>query len=441
MNHRMEYLHKFWARYPKKPNGNDWVYGRVVALEPLSLRSAGRLHQPMATEWFEQKPGAPPWQQVIEPQDWVAVNQKTGALELLAPALSQPLHQRMPNHRVQKGWSDFLQFTRQFFIGQGFMEVSTPTLVPSPGTEPFMNPFKTEVCLGDKRVHRYLPFSPEFHLKKMLSVDGGKIFEIKTCFRNGDLGVWHQPEFWMLEWYESFSDLKDLQRTLQNWLMHIQAHLAVDTGAGSGIKATRGDLSEPAAAKSGGVQKFNDVPVVSLAELFRRHLQVELAADPSEQELRGLLTGLNVGFDSNDSWNDLFSRLILELEPYLGETGPIIVEAFPRPLAQLARLREDGWADRCELYWRGVELGNAFHELNDPEEQARRFDLDLQLRAEWGGGAISLDPEFMAALSSGLPPSAGIAVGLERLFGLFFGLDAIDQVRAFPITHSESIVD
>jgi lysyl-tRNA synthetase class 2 len=270
-------------------------------------------------------------------------------------------------------------------------EVETPFLVDCPGMEPSLEPFRTEWRWGRETRALYLPTSPELHLKKLLAQGWTDIFEIKTCFRNSELSPTHEPEFLMLEWYRAFRDLGQIKEDLQKLLDGLHA-------AGF-VRGEAPRLSE-----------------VSYADLFHRYLDFELRPETSAEELKALCRKQNVVFSADDSWDDLFFRLSLEkIEPGLESLGPLIIRDFPPSQAALARRTPEGWADRFEFYWRGLEIANAFHELNDPEEQRRRFEKDRAERRRLGTLDLKPDAEFLRFLEWGMPPSAGVALGVERL--------------------------
>ena len=124
-----------------------------------------------------------------------------------------------------------------------------------------------------------------------------------------------------------------------------------------------------------------------------------------------------------------------KIEPQLAKyDAPIVLWHFPPSQAALARLTKDGWADRFELYWRGLEIANAFHELNDVDEQIKRFKADQKKKAELRKPVVPIDEEFIAALEWGMPPAAGIALGMERLFMALMGISDIKDVRPFPMS-------
>jgi elongation factor P--(R)-beta-lysine ligase len=389
---RQTYLAEQWKPYPVMP-ANAGVAGRVSYFDPAT----GRIALQGKGEWHLTKACQFPLQ-VLAPGDWVAFELKDGLimmLTLLAPALQEP-KSLSSSQEIQRKWFEFLQQVRRFFGGKGFQEAQTPSLVACPGTEPFLDFFSVDKY--------YLPTSPELSLKKMLAGGYEQIFEIRTCFRHGEISERHQPEFWMLEWYRAFHGLEQI--------MQDTLHL---------IEFMGGDVA--------GFQRR------SMADLFREKLGFHLTPQTSIQELKALAdkVGLGSTVRNYEIWDDVFYLLFIEkIEPFLDSDKPLIVEKYPPSQAALARLTEDGWGERFELYWKGIEIANAFHELNDPQVQAERFQADLDLKKSLGKEVPKLDPDFLDALKAGMPPSSGIALGLERLFMCLNGIQDIRQMRVFP---------
>ncbi len=389
---RQTYLKTQWKPYPVMP-ANAEVAGR---LSQVDLKQ-GRLALAGKGEWHIQSVEDFPLE-VLTPGDWVALELKSGkvtALTLLAPALQEPkILGSTPE--IQRKWFEFLQRVRQFFTGKGFLEAQTPTLVVCPGTEPFLDLFPTDKY--------YLPTSPELHLKKMLASGYESIFEIRPCFRRGEISERHQPEFWMLEWYRAFHGLEQI--------MQDTLHL---------IEFLGGDVS--------GFQRK------SMAQLFQEKLNFKLTPQTTMAELKTLAAQVGLGdtVRNYELWDDVFYLLFIEkIEPFLDSEQPLIVEKYPPSQAALARITEDGWGERFELYWKGFEICNAFHELNDPSIQAERFEADLAIKKSLGKEIPNLDADFLAALKAGMPPSGGIALGLERLFMCLNGIKDIRSLRVFP---------
>lgn len=330
-------------------------------------------------------------------------------LKLLAPSKMEPLVSAM-SVKQSKQWNFFLELIHQCFKILDFNEVRTPTLVTSPGLEPFLDPFTCEFSFGKSKRTLYLPTSPEFSLKKVLSLGHERIYEMKPSFRNEELSPHHQPEFLMLEWYRAYSNLDTIAKDVKGLLNYLKLHW-------------------PESIKGWG-----PVREVTVAELFKQDCDFELTPQTTRVELASLALEMGVSVSDSDDWDDVFYKIFLEkIEPHLGVNGPIIVRKYPASQAAWSRITSDGWADRFEVYWRGVELANAFHELNDPVEQRKRFNLANEKRKALGKPEMPIDEDLMRALESGFPPSGGIALGLDRLFMLLINATDIANTRHFGI--------
>lgn len=326
---------------------------------------------------------------------------------LLAPQLT-PLPARHWDAELQIRWGKYLGALRTFFTDREFVEVKTPSLVTCPGTEPSLDVFSTELVVGSRRQKLYLPTSPELHLKKALALGAEKIFELAPCFRNGEVTERHQPEFLMLEWYRAYANLSVIKEDV----------VAL-------VQSLAKTLSVPAPRR---VQSY------SVAELFKIHCDFELKPDTGKDELKVLAEKCGVDVRSAETVDDFFFLIFMDkIESALPPDELIFVEKYPPYQAALARLTADGWGDRFEAYWKGLELCNAFHELNDPSIQRRRSEEDLQKKRDLGKEELPLDPEFFQCLQAGLPPSGGIALGVERLFMALTNQTEISTLRLFPL--------
>jgi len=304
----------------------------------------------------------------------------------------------------------FVDRVRDFFLRSGLTELITPTLVRCPGLEPSLEPFSTEVRFGQQSQTAYLPTSPEIHLKKALGAGFSDIFEIKTCFRAGEFSNHHDSEFFMLEWYRSFADLKWIEADLRALLYSL--------------------------AEDGWVYgRMPQVQETDFASLFKTHLHFDLTPASSASELKNLCDDLGVHNTPDDSFNDLFHRLLFDrLEAEINKMGPVIIKRFPPSQAALAKLDKDGWADRFEFYWNGLEIANAFNEVTDPVEQLARWDLEKKERVRLGTSSLPHDPGLLRALRRGMPPTGGIALGLERLYMAAARVDNIRDLKLFSIS-------
>lgn len=325
---------------------------------------------------------------------------------LLAPQ-KKSLPNRSYNKELTLKWGTYLQSLREFFVSQGFVELKTPSLVLCPGTEPSLDVFSTNLKVGSRQQKLFLPTSPELHLKKALALGAEKIFELAPCFRNGEVTERHQPEFLMLEWYRAYASLSLIKEDTVKLVNHLAQAMKV---------------AGPAKVTS-----------YSVAELFRIHCGFELKPDTSKAELKALAEKIGVDVRSAESIDDYFFLIFMDkIESQLAGDELVFVEKYPPYQAALARLTSDGWGDRFEAYWKGMELCNAFHELNDPRIQRLRSEEDLQKKSEMDKEPVALDEEFFQCLEAGLPPSGGIALGVERLFMALQGLHSISSLRLFP---------
>ncbi|MBX2996477.1 MAG: EF-P lysine aminoacylase GenX [Bdellovibrionaceae bacterium] len=343
--------------------------------------------------------------------DWVGVELDVQGriknLRLLAPHLKEAPEPRVSPQTLRE-WNLFLKSVRQFFEKRDFLEVGTPTLVICPGTEPHLDVFKTKFKMGRREQDYFLPTSPELHLKKLVAAGYGSIFEMRPCFRNGEVTDHHQPEFWMLEWYRPGHDLASLRKDCLDLIQHVQ--------------------------KSLGRALTKKSSVTTMAALFEEHTGFELTPSTTAAELEALAQKLGVRIAPNSDFDDCFFQIFLEkVEPALESSSPVFVGDYPPSQAALARLTEEGWGDRFELYWKGLELANAYNELNDPRLQRERSADDLRKKAALGRETVALDEDFYLALESGMPPTAGIALGLERLFLALTNRKSLNEVRLFPV--------
>jgi len=416
---RGDYLEKYWQAYPPSPRESGWIFGRFerqgadFLLHRLShgrvpLTEALRFPLPDAIQIHatstQLELSAHQFFGVLRSRDWVgfrpATSERQAEIILLSPHIEASPVKALTSQPFQL--SEFRRQLREHFRDLQFAEVATPTLVRCPGTEVFLDVFSTEFSTGgrDSRSQQtyFLPTSPEIHLKKALALGVERLFELRPCFRNSEVSEKHRPEFWMLEWYRAFADLEDLKQDCRNLLREV-------TG--------RGDLV------------FSEV---SVSELFSQ-LDLDLRPDTSVETLKEWCRRLGLSTQGYELWDDLFYLIFVDrIEAFLPSQQPLFVVDYPPSQAALARLNERGWADRFELYWRGFEIANAYFELNDPVEQRRRSQADLDARTRLGRQSLPLDEDFFSALRSGLPPSAGIALGVERLFMAARGLTDIKEL-------------
>lgn len=338
-----------------------------------------------------------------------------GQVVLLAPNLHEDSSLARVGRRgsfelaAQLGrWNLFIRSVREFFVSKDFLEIATPSLVVCPGTEPSLDVYKTFHRQGTRFQEYYLPTSPELHLKKSLTLGFEKIFEITRSYRNNEMTDRHQPEFWILEWYRAYRGPRSIEQDIEDLIFNLAACLP-------------------------GVRRPKSVGRKSVAQLFMETFSFELTPSTSEGELRALAQSRSIDIHSATSIDDLFFLLFYEIEQKMNSDELLFVVGYPPYQAALARIDEEGWAERFEVYWQGYELANAFHELNDPAVQRERSKEDVLKKEIAKKEKIPLDEEFFEALEAGLPPASGVALGLERLFMAFYGIEKIQDVRLFPM--------
>ncbi len=315
---------------------------------------------------------------------------------------------------------------RAFFSARGFVEVETPALQVSPGLEPHLQAFETDLVRPDgSRLRRYLHTSPEFACKKLLAAGEERLFTLARVFRNGEAAATHHPEFTLLEWYRAEPDMGLLYQDCEGLLRAAAEALGVTR------LHWRGEAVDP----------FQPFERLTVAEAFRRDAGIDLTssltdpARPAAEPLRWAARARGIRVADDDDWADLVTKIMLErIEPNLGRGRPTFLCDYPISLAALARPKADrpDLAARFEIYVAGLELANAFGELTDPVEQRRRFEADMGLKERLYGLRYPIDEDFLAALAQ-MPPACGIALGVDRLVMLLTGADRIDQVLWAPV--------
>lgn len=285
---------------------------------------------------------------------------------------------------------------RDYFVRERFVEVETPVNVRTPGLDAYVDAIATETG--------FLTTSPELQMKRLLVAGLPRIFQFARVSRAFEHGPWHEPEFSMLEWYRAFADQTAVMTDTEQIVHRVVSVIA----GGSWLELAGGrrlDVAPP----------FDRLTV---AEAFREHASVNDVADLAASD------------------EDRFFQLLVDrVEPALaGHPRPVFLCDYPLSQAALARPNPEDprFAERFELYVGGVELCNGFSELTDPAEQRRRFEKERARRQSSGAPVYAIDERFMAALCEGMPPSAGNALGLDRLIALATGAAGVADVLAFP---------
>jgi lysyl-tRNA synthetase class 2 len=317
---------------------------------------------------------------------------------------------------------------RAHFDAAGFIEVEPALLQASPGNEAHLHGFATRM-IGVDAIARtaYLHTSPEFAMKKLLAAGEQRIYTFSRVFRNRERGALHTPEFTMLEWYRVGSTYVTLMQDCADILA-----VAART-AGAERFQFRSRRCNPLAPPER----------LSVRDAFQQYAGIELFAslpvgqheEPDRARLASQAASIGVRVAADDSWSDIFSRILSEkVEPRLGLGRPTLLYEYPASEAALARVsaRDPRVAERFELYACGVEVANAFGELTDPAEQWRRFESEMAEKQRVYGHAYPLDEDFLAALAH-MPEASGAALGFDRLAMLACGAGRIEDVQWTPV--------
>ena len=312
--------------------------------------------------------------------------------------------------------SQIVQAMREFFVARGYLEVETPMMHPIPGGAA-ARPFVTHHNALDMQL--FLRIAPELYLKKLVVGGMEKVFEINRSFRNEGISTRHNPEFTMLEFYEAYRDyryLMDLTETLLREVAHKVHGTTSITYQGVAIDLGRpfDRLTMPQA-----IHQYN--PQFSLADLEQ----------PSY--LRTALASFKVEVFPTDGIG-LLQLKLFEATTESKLVQPTFIMAHPTDVSPLARANDDNPAvtDRFELFIGGREFANGFSELNDPEDQAARFQAQVDAREAGDEEAMFFDADYLRAMEYGLPPTAGEGIGIDRLVMLLTDSPSIRDVILFP---------
>lgn len=291
---------------------------------------------------------------------------------------------------------------REFFFQRQVLEVETPILSSGCTPEPTIEPLMT-VLYGCAAKACYLRTSPELAMKRLLAAGSGAIFQLCKVFRDGEIGKQHNPEFTLLEWYRPDFDDLDL-------IKEVDEFLQLTVGAPPAV-------------------------LVDYCDAFTQYTGLS-ALDTELTVLQTYATELGM-YDAQQLERDDCVRFIMaeKVEPAFDTAQPTIIKNFPATQASLARKKEDNpqLSARFEVYWQGLELANGFHELGDSQEQTQRFIKELEYRERHELPDLPLDERFLAALEAGLPPCAGVAVGVDRLLMIKTKMPTIQSVLSFDI--------
>nr|WP_136250492.1 elongation factor P--(R)-beta-lysine ligase [Ningiella ruwaisensis] len=313
---------------------------------------------------------------------------------------------------------------RRFFQKRNVLELETPCLSRHSVSDPFLDPLtviRSESEQAETKENKtfYLQTSPEYAMKRMLAAGFSDIFQISKCFRDDEIGRYHNPEFTMLEWYRSGFDMQALIDEVVELL-----RLCLKTDSHQQVTYT---------------------------QLFQTHFELEpnraslktlldlCCADNIRDYAKLIYQDSTCGKLSKEAAKDGLLQLLFNtyIEPYIGAEAPCIVTHFPASQAALAKLDDSGqFGLRFEVYYKQIELANGFEELTCAKTQRMRFEKDNELRRQLGKPQRDLDERFLAALEHGLPSCAGVALGMDRLIMLSLGKSHIQEVLTFDFNQA-----
>lgn len=299
-----------------------------------------------------------------------------------------------------------IQAIRNFFLKEGFIDVLTPPLVENPGMETHIHPYQIYSPSKKELMASYLHTSPEFHMKKLLAENKNlqDIFTINYCFRDEPKSPLHRNQFLMLEWYRRGQYYEKIMQDVVELISFCQNTLD-------------------------SKNKIQSFPQVSVAELFKEFLKIDILNFLNTDDLKSLIKKdfPEVPLPESDcQWDDYYFLLFLnKIEPKLKNYPFLLIKEFPAPLAALSTIKKDDprVCERFEIYLSGIELCNCFNELTDLKEQKMRFLKQKSEKKELYNYDLPWPEDFIQTLEKGLPPCAGIALGVERLLLCLSELD------------------
>jgi EF-P lysine aminoacylase GenX len=314
--------------------------------------------------------------------------------------------------------ASLIQKTRNFFTKEGFLEVQTPILAPRLIPESYLEVFETEIKnKNNKKQRAFLTTSPEMWLKKLLVAGVGNCFEITKSFRNTDLSEkLHSPEFTILEWYRISKGIKETMADCENLIRFLNNNKSTISYQGKILNIKKPFIR------------------LSIVEAFEKWIGIDKKDFFNKSSL--LRVAQEKGYQGNekDSWDEIYNWLyVSEIEPRLGLEAPTFIYDFPSQFAPLAKTKKSDkrFKERFELYLFGIELADAYYELNDWQEQKKQFEKEKLLRKRMGAIEYPSDEDFIQALKRGLPDCSGVALGIDRLMMILLNAESIHQVILF----------
>jgi len=327
-----------------------------------------------------------------------------------------------PLSKIQIQRAKIKDLIREFFKKRGFLEVETPILVKYPGMEPYLSPISLKFRDEKNKTYKgFLITSPEYSLKKMLAAGFEKIFEITKAFRQEEsFGPLHNPEFTILEWYRMKADYFDIMKDTEELIYFLVK------------KIYKRDYFYYQNQKIDVSLPFQRI---SLKEAFLKFSGINLDKTKDINYFYKIVKEKGYEISKKEDQNDLFSLIFLnEIEPNLDKSKPVFLYDYPLYQGALAKRKskKSFYVERFELFIGGLEIANAFSELLDYKEQLKRLKEEQKLRKKLKKEFIEIDKGFINALKSGIPPTGGIALGVDRLEMLLLDIKDINELLSFP---------
>ena len=315
--------------------------------------------------------------------------------------------------------SRIIDAIRQFLDQRGFIEVETPVLQPSPGGA-LARPFITYYHSLDQDF--YLRIALELHLKRLIVGGMDKVYELGRIFRNEGISTKHNPEFTMLESYEAYADYNDVMAMLEKMVFEVSEKVLGTAKIQFGEHTLNLKPPWPRLTLREAVEKYSGIDFVKYP-----------TADGLRDRMRPKMKELELEVDPEKNWPRLVDELISTfVEPRLIQ--PTFLVDYPVSMSPLAKTKpgEERVVERFEAFAGGMEIANAFTELNDPQEQRRRFEQQLKERQGSDEESWAIDEDYLLALEYGMPPTGGLGVGIDRLVMLLTNNQSIREVILFP---------
>jgi len=307
---------------------------------------------------------------------------------------------------------------RKFLESRGYLEVETPMMQPLAGGAT-ARPFKTfHEALS---IPLFLRIAPELYLKRLIVGGFDRVYEINRSFRNEGISTQHNPEFTMLEFYQAYSDYQDLMNLTEEMLQTV-------------VQAVTGGLEVQFSGNSIDFSKFVRYSMIEAIQKFWKEESAPSTEDLCRHEQLGaLLEKAGLDFEAGLNWGKMLELLFEHVvEEHLIQ--PTFICDFPTELSPLSKTKDEDsrFAERFELFIGGLEIANAYSELNDPEEQRKRFKEQVEARLRGDSEAHEMDEDYLKALQYGMPPTAGEGIGIDRLTMVLTDSDSIREVILFP---------